>query len=126
MTLTLRAGETQRAFVERVLRTEGRISAHEAMFGLTDEGGRARSITRLAAIIETLRKAGWEIETRAAHGQQAVYVMRDADAPAYVRGWRCETCRSLPATEPTELLGGLGQAFCATCQGRRYFRRRAA
>lgn len=73
MTLFMRDGETQRAFVERTLREQGSISAHEAMFDMRTADGDRCSITRLAAIVETLRKAGWVIETHAPHGEQAVY-----------------------------------------------------
>ena len=83
MTLTMHRGETQRALVERTLTEQGRISAHEAMFDLYGEGGGKTSITRLAPIIETLRRAGWAIETLTAQGQQAVYVLRGR--PAYGR-----------------------------------------
>jgi hypothetical protein len=77
MTLTIRAGETQRSFVERVLQEQGRISAHEAMFDLRDTDGHPKSITRLAAVIDTLRRSGWDIPpATTAPGQQAVYVLR--------------------------------------------------
>jgi hypothetical protein len=77
MTLTIHSGETQRSFVERVLREQGEISAHAAMFDLRDEDGRPKSITRLAAVIDGLRKAGWDIPpANAAPGQQAVYRVR--------------------------------------------------
>lgn len=127
MTLVIRSGETQRAFVERVLREQGRISTHEAMFALVDEAGYSRSVTRLAPVIETLRKAGWDIVTDAPHGQQAIYIHRPAKPlPEWQRGWTCQDCRSVPATEPIPLLGELGEAHCATCGVRRYFRRVAA
>lgn len=77
MTLVIREYETQRAFVARVLREQGSISAHEAMFDLVDENGRKRSITRLAPAIDDLRhKSGWDIATELEHGQQAVYRLR--------------------------------------------------
>lgn len=77
MTLTIRHNESQRAFVERVLREQGEISAHEAMFALRDEDGHPKSITRLAAVIDTLRKSGWDIPPAAVvPGQQAVYRLR--------------------------------------------------
>jgi len=125
VTLTMHGAETQRAFVERTLLRDGRISAHEAMFDLCDESGRGRSVTRLAAIVDTLRKAGWEIETTAPTGEQATYTLRHQSEPDWRRGWRCADCRSLPATEPLVLLGGLGQAHCASCGHRTYFRRAA-
>ena len=56
------AGETQRAYVERVLATEGRISAYDALYRLSYADGSPCSITRLAAIVHTLRhEAGWGI-----------------------------------------------------------------
>lgn len=78
MTLTIHRGETQRAFVERTLRDQGRISAHEAMFALVTEAGNRASITRLAPVIETLRKAGWRIRTEVEHGVQATYHLEGA------------------------------------------------
>ena len=76
MTLTIYTGETQRAFVERTLREQGEISAHAAMYKLRDADGYPRGITRLAPVIETLRKAGWDITTHAPSGEQAVYRLR--------------------------------------------------
>lgn len=77
MTLTIRLGETQRAFVERTLREQGEISAHAAMFDLYTEAGHKASITRLAPVIDTLRnRDGWDITTHAPSGEQAVYRLR--------------------------------------------------
>lgn len=73
MTLHIRDGEAQRAFVARTLREQGSISAREAMFDLRDDLGRSRSITRLAAAVEALRRDGWDIRTDLSPGQQAVY-----------------------------------------------------
>lgn len=98
MNLTIGRDETQRAFVERVLREEGEISAYAAMYGLRDEDGHGRGITRLAPIIETLRRAGWEIETRAAPGQQAVYRLRGVFAGRGVG--RVRECPSCHRTHP--------------------------
>lgn len=96
MSLTIRHNETQRAFAERVLRTEGRLSAHEAMFALATESGERRSITRLAPVIETLRKSGWRIRTEWAHGEQAVYHL-EAAPPVFGRAVgsvrECPSCR---------------------------------
>lgn len=63
---------TQRRVVERLLRTRGAagVGAHE----LTYQHG----ITRAAAIVHTLRRHGWDIETIEEHGGQAVYVLRGA------------------------------------------------
>lgn len=102
MTLTIRNGETQRAFVERTLRTEGRISAHEAMFGLHTEAGRRTAITRLAPVIETLRKAGWRIRTDVTHGEQAEYHL-EAAPPVFARPVGRE--RECPACHRTHSVG---------------------
>jgi hypothetical protein len=125
VTLIRHEGESQKAFVSRVLRRDGRISAHDATYDLRYDDGRPCGITRMAPVIEDLRKAGWAIDTVAPSGEQATYVLREQSEPAWRRGWRCQDCRSLPATEPVLLLGGLGQAHCATCGARRYFRRAA-
>ena len=59
-------GMTQRQFVETVLRRDGQASAHE----LTYRYG----ITRSAAIVHTLRRAGWGITTTTDEaGHQATY-----------------------------------------------------
>ena len=73
MTLAILPDETQRAYVERVLLAEGSISTHEVMYDLVNVYGHPKRITRLAPVIEMLRKAGWEIRTIAPPGQQAVY-----------------------------------------------------
>ena len=40
--------------------------------------------------------------------------------------WSCVDCHGIPASEVEDRLGGMGWAYCGTCEGRRYFRRRAA
>ena len=40
--------------------------------------------------------------------------------------WTCVDCHGIPASEVEDRLGGMGWAYCRTCEGRRYFRRRAA
>ena len=40
--------------------------------------------------------------------------------------WSCVHCHGTPASEVEDRLGGMGWAYCGTCEGRRYFRRRAA
>ena len=40
--------------------------------------------------------------------------------------WSCVDCHGIPASEVEDRLGGMGWAYCRTCDGRRYFRRRAA
>jgi hypothetical protein len=97
MTLVVRPAErTQRAVVERVLVEDGRISAHEAMFDLRTADGERKSITRLAAVIDTLRKANWEIETIERSGEQAVYVLRGRPAIGRPVGAlrTCPSCHS--------------------------------
>lgn len=91
------AREPQSRYVERVLRTEGRISARDVLYGLTDESGRKRGITRLAAIIEPLRKAGWQIDTEGGHGELATYVVRLLPSVAP----RCHCGRELHTVEAT-------------------------
>lgn len=74
MSLTIRTGEPQTAFVERVLHEQGRISTFDALYGLSDDKGDRRSITRLAAVIHTLRHdRGWVIDENAAPGELATY-----------------------------------------------------
>lgn len=92
--LVIRQGETQRAFVERTLVEQGGISAHDAMFYLADEYGRRAAVTRLAPIIETLRKAGWAIDTVTERGEQAVYVLRGRPAFGHPVGVarECPSC----------------------------------
>jgi len=120
-------GESQRAFVERALTTEGSISAYDCMYAGRYEDGAPFGITRLAAVIWTLRhEAGWDITEHAPAGQLATYVYRvEADVPAWARGWECSSCHGLPSSEPQELLGGMGFAICGTCGERKHFRRAA-
>lgn len=104
MTLTIRRGETQRAFVERVLTEQGRISAHAAMFDLFMDGGGKASITRLAPIIDTLRnKAGWDIETIERPHEQAVYVLHGRPAFGHAVGAtrECPSCHRSHAVGTT-------------------------
>ena len=129
--------ETQRAYVERVLLSEGSISAWDCLYeGRYEDGGRF-SITRLAAIIWTLRhEAGWDIDETAPQGGLAVYDVRRVGygpeaprtsapaVPAWAQGWRCTTCGAPPAREPEPLLGGMGRAHCKACDGTMF--RRAA
>jgi len=107
VTLVIRAGETQRSFTERVLRERGEISAHEAMFALVDESGRPKSITRLAPVIDDLRNnRGWDIETRTAPGQQAVYRLRGASHGHAIGSVRtCPSCRRQHAVGTTCAIG---------------------
>lgn len=74
MNLVIRAGESQADFAERVLREQGSIATFDVLYNLTDEAGRKRSITRLAASIHTLRhERGWVIDERSGAGELAVY-----------------------------------------------------
>lgn len=126
MSLIRRTGETQRAFVERVLREDGSISTYAVLYEATWEDGRRTSITRLAAIVYTLRQEGMAIDERAGLGELATYTLRHAQGPDWQRGWHCATCRSLPATAPVEKLGGFAEAHCPVCGRKSYFRRPAA
>lgn len=121
-------GETQRAYVERVLRAEGSISAWDCLYEGTYEDGGRFSITRLAATIWTLRhEAGWDITESAESGHLATYTYHgQVSTPAWARGWECAACHSAPDSEPQELLGGMGFAICGTCGERKHFRRTAA
>lgn len=116
----MRERETQRGYVERVLRTDGHISAYGAMYELRDEQGHPRSITRLAAIIEPLRKDGWGITTRGGHGELATYVVTNLPA-ALVPKWQCVACGAVARLEPTPLLGGMAEAYCFPCHQSRLF-----
>lgn len=126
MTLIRKQHETQRAFVERVLREDGSISAYDVLYDARFEDGGRTSVTRLAAVIFDLRKAGWSIDERASHGSLATYSLSEVKEPAWRRGWHCQTCGSLPATEPVEKLAGFAEAHCPVCARRTYFRRSAA
>lgn len=129
MSLTWHRNETQAAFVQRVLRDRGYIAARETLYDLTDSVGTRRSITRLAAIIEPLRKAGWNIATEGGHGELARYRLisiGSEPAPAQLPVWRCTTCGTPARMEPEPLLGGMGQARCLHCNERRVFAKKAA
>lgn len=124
------ANETQRAYVERVLATEGRVSTFDVLYGLAYEDGRKCSITRLAAIVWTLRHETppWDIEESHEDGL-AVYRLRSKPSTATVtnlagwqRGWSCPKCGSAPASQPTVLLGGIGRAWCSKCSAEQMFR----
>lgn len=74
MTLVIHDGETQTAFVERVLREDGAIATYDVLYALRDDRDRPRSITRLAAVIHTLRhERGWDIAETHADGALAEY-----------------------------------------------------
>lgn len=120
-------GESQRAYVERVLRSEGRISAYDCLYNGEYKDGSRFSITRLAASIWSLRhESGLDITEHAPAGQLATYVYRGpAEVPAWARGWECSSCHGRPDSEPQELLGGMGIAICGACGERKHFRRAA-
>lgn len=127
----MHSGEPQTRYVERVLRTEGRISAWAALYDLQDDSGHKRSITRLAAIIEPLRKAGWTIETEGGHGELATYVVKGVPdgrmpRPAARAEWICSQCGADARMTPTLLLAGMGEAWCPSCGKSRLFKRNAA
>jgi hypothetical protein len=119
------AGETQRQFVERILRTEGRIATYEVLYDARWEDGRKTSITRLAAIIHTLRGEGWQVVTQGTGGV-AVYVLLTfrpvVSVPAW-RAWTCTACGGRPSSVPEPVLGGMAAGRCESCKGRRTFRR---
>jgi len=126
-----RRGETQRQFVERELAATGRISAYDCMYGLTYDDGSKCSITRLAAIINELRRDGMLIDTAGSHGRLATYALRSQQAsrpsePEWAQGWRCSDCGGAPVSQPEPLLGDMGRAYCGSCGASRYFRRAAA
>lgn len=124
-------GETQRAYVERVLRDEGRIATFDCLYSLSYADGTRCSITRLAAIIWSLRhEDGLDIVEQAAPGHLAVYMLaRQGDAapavPAWASEWRCASCGARPGHEPEVLLGDLARSWCPSCAERRTFRRAA-
>jgi hypothetical protein len=66
-------GESQKHYVERALRTHGRIATYDALYNLVYHDGRKCSITRLAAIIWDLRDERWNIVTEGGKGETAVY-----------------------------------------------------
>lgn len=74
MNLTIHHGESQVDFAERVLREHGSVATYDVLYNLSDETGRKRSITRLAASIHTLRhERGWVIDERSGPGELALY-----------------------------------------------------
>lgn len=88
-------GETQRAYVERVLTTEGRFATYDALYSLAYSNGMKCAITRLAAIIHTLRhEAGWAIDESHENGL-AVYRLVAAPGPgrAVGRSRVCPGCK---------------------------------
>lgn len=148
-----RRGESQRAWVGRVLRTEGAIATWDCLYNGRYEDGAPFSITRLAAIIWTLRhEDNLTIDESAEPGHLAVYTLRPSghealtaavyeasrqaayrrtrealDAvPTWAQGWTCASCGGPPASAPQEMLGGLGLASCDRCGQQRHFRKRAA
>lgn len=63
--------------VREELRQKGFIAAKDAIYSMTDPDGGVHRITRLAAIIHTLRhRDGWLIDTLDKPGHLAVYVLR--------------------------------------------------
>ena len=125
-----RHGETQRQFVERELAEAGRISAFDCVYSLTYADGSRCSITRLAAIIKELRDDGMAIDTVGEHGRLATYALRSQPVsrpsePEWKNGWRCSDCGAGPVSEPEQLLGDMGRAFCGSCGAQRFFRRAA-
>ncbi len=88
-----RPGETQRAYVERILRDEGSISTFDALYSLAYADGRKCSITRLAAIVFTLRQDGWTIADVGERGTLAMYRLVSAPSSRSLTGARvCPSC----------------------------------
>lgn len=110
-------GESQLAFVRRVLTTDGFVSAHDMTY--------AHGITRTAAIVHTLRHSeGMTIDTNDKPGHQAVYrvspLRDDAEKPPT---WRCLTCDATMASSAPGLLGGYAEVYCLRCGVKRLHRR---
>lgn len=129
MSIVRKAGESQRAVVERVLRDQGRIATYDALYAMRDAADRPTSITRLAAIVCSLRADGWEIETVDAPGALAEYRLKGfgpAAAPKALPVWVCLNCGAKATGEPEPALGGMGYGPCLSCHTKRYFQRRAA
>lgn len=127
-----RGTETQRAYAERVLRETGRFATYDALWSLVYDDGRKCAITRLAAIVDSLRKDGWRITTETGRGELAVYVLdaspeqlAELREPEWRRGWHCTVCGSLPSTVP-QGLGNYATATCDGCHASRTFRKLAA
>jgi hypothetical protein len=118
--MTRHLGESQRAYVERVLRANGVIATYGVLYGLEYDDGSKCSITRLAAIIHELRAAGWNIVT-SEPGFLAVYRVA---APALA--WHCLDCGSVAIFTVAPVLGDMGQGRCDACHTTRYFRKVAA
>jgi hypothetical protein len=117
-----RSRESQRTYVERVLRAEGRVATYDVLYGLAYSDGQKCSITRLAAVICDLRGDGWTIET-IDDGALAEYRLVTSGAS---EAWRCVECGDLSFLPVTTVLGGMGEGRCDSCHTRRYFRRAAA
>ncbi len=127
-------GETQRAYVERVLRGEGVIATRDALYGVDYDDGRRCSITRLAAIIHGLRGEGWDIASHVRAGELATYRLhalpgaaaaRPPGPPTAAPDWHCVVCGAPAVFDVRPALGGMGQSRCDACHGVRYFRRAA-
>jgi len=111
------ANESQRAFVERVLKTQGQVATYDVLYALTYDDGRPCSITRLAAIIHELRSDGWDI-TPDTSGGLATYRLAAEPRPA----WKCLECGTVAFLTIHPVLGGMGQGRCDNCHATRYFR----
>lgn len=129
MDLIREQGESQRAFVERMLLAHGEVRVFDLVYNARYDDGTKCSLTRTATHIWSLRhESGYDIETTGGPGDLAVYVLHGktstpAAAPAPVApAWRCTRCRSFPAALPEPLLGGMAIGPCPNCGKGSYFR----
>jgi hypothetical protein len=101
--LLTRSGESQRGFVRRILTERGQISVQDVLYGMQDDNGRPRSITRLAAIVHDLRHdEGWGIDEKSPGGGTATYTLVRAGTEGRVVA---------PASSP------VSRAVCPKCAG---------
>jgi len=95
------------ALVRERLLADGRIEAFDAVYTLTDPDGKPHRITRLAAVIHTLRhREGWDIETVDEPGKLAVYILRGKGTPPVrvnpLRAVKAEERLPLPPVQPVK------------------------
>lgn len=107
--------QSQIQLVRRELTRHGRIAAYDAIYRLTDDDGTIHRITRLAAIIHTLRHTyGMRIRTDVQEGRLATYILESDECPfcgepvltidVLLGGWwrgRCPTHGLVTSKRPT-------------------------